>query len=152
MNFNRIIFAGRMTRDPQLKFLPSQTAVCEFGLVCNRKFKVGNEQREEMTFIDCTAFGRTAEVINQYMTKGKPILIEGRIKYDSWEDKQSGAKRSKLSIVVENFQFLGGGGDGDDKPRQQASRPIGTRPQSHSGKVADAIGDEPVFDDADIPF
>jgi single-strand DNA-binding protein len=139
-----------MTRDPQLKFLPSQTAVCEFGLACNRKFKVQDEQREEVTFIDCTAFGRTAEVINQYMTKGKPILIEGRLKYDSWEDKQGGGKRHKLSVVVENFQFLGGG-DGDDKPRQ-AQRPIGTRPQSHSRKVADAIGDEPAFGNDDIPF
>src|SRR6476619_6339979 len=114
-SFNKVILMGNLTRDPQLKYLPSQTAVTEFGLACNRKFKTqAGEDKEEVTFVDCTAFGRTGEVINQYFTKGKPIFIEGRLKYDSWEDKQGGGKRSKITVVIENFQFVGGrdGGGG----------------------------------------
>src|SRR5438067_963460 len=107
--YNKVILMGNLTRDPALKFLPSQTAVVEFGLAMNRKWKSQDGQdREEVCFVDCSAFGRTAEVINQYFTKGKPIFIEGRLKYDQWEDKQGGGKRSKLSVVIENFQFVGG--------------------------------------------
>src|SRR5580704_7652645 len=119
-NVNRVILVGNLTRDPQLKYLPSQTAVAEFGLAMNRKFKSATgEDREEVCFVDCSAFGRTGEVINQYCQKGKLIYIEGRLKYDQWEDKQGGGKRSKLSVVVENFQFLSGrdGGGGGGAPR-----------------------------------
>src|SRR5215210_3459607 len=114
-SFNQVILMGNLTRDPQLKFLPSQTPVAEFGVACNRKFTTAQgEQREEVTFVDCTAFGKTAENINKYFTKGKPIFIDGRLKYDQWEDKQGGGKRSKLTVVVNNFQFIGGrdGGGG----------------------------------------
>src|SRR5437763_12199096 len=115
-SFNKVLLMGNLTRDPQLKYLPSQTAVAEFGLACNRRFKTQTgEDREEVTFVDCTAFGKQAEVINQYCTKGKPLFIEGRLKFDSWEDKQGGGKRSKLTVVIENFQFIGsrdGGGGG----------------------------------------
>src|SRR6476661_4607510 len=114
-SFNKVILLGNLTRDPQLKYLPSQTAVAEFGIAANRKFRTQQgEDREEVTFVDCTAFGKTGELINQYFTKGKPIFIDGRLKYDSWEDKQGGGKRSKLTVVVENFQFIGGrdGGGG----------------------------------------
>src|SRR5215218_8714477 len=114
-SFNKVILMGNLTRDPQLKYLPSQMAVAEFGLAMNRKFRTqAGEDREEVTFVDCAAFGKTGEVINQYFTKGKPIFIEGRLKFDSWEDKQGGGKRSKLTVVAENFQFIGGrdGGEG----------------------------------------
>jgi len=114
-SFNRVMLLGNLTRDPQLKFLPSQTPVAEFGLAMNRKFRTAQgEDREEVTFVDCSAFGRQAEVINQYCAKGKQIFIEGRLKLDTWEDKQGGGKRSKLSVVVENFTLLGGrdGGQG----------------------------------------
>src|SRR4029450_5552765 len=114
-SYNKVLLMGNLTRDPQMKYLPSQTAVTEFGLACNRKFKTqAGEDKEEVTFVDCTAFGRTGEVINQYFTKGKPIFIEGRLKYDQWEDKQGGGKRSKITVVIENFQFVGGrdGGGG----------------------------------------
>ena len=117
-SFNKVLLMGNLTRDPQLKYLPSQTAVAEFGLACNRKFRTANgEDREEVTFVDITAFGKQAEVLNQYMSKGKPIFIEGRLKYDQWEDKNGGGKRSKLTVVVDNFQFIGapggaGGGGG----------------------------------------
>src|SRR5208282_4188743 len=116
-NVNRVILIGNLTRDPQLKYLPSQTAVVEFGLAMNRRFKGANgEEREDVCFVDCSAFGRTAEVINQYCQKGKQIYIEGRLKFDTWEDKQGGGKRSKHSIVIENFQFLGGGRGGPGGP------------------------------------
>src|SRR3954469_12935977 len=108
-SYNRVLLMGNLTRDPQLKFLPNQTQVVEFGLAMNRRYKTATgEDREEVCFVECAAFGRTAEVINQYFTKGKPIFIDGRLKFDQWEDKQGGGKRSKLSVVVENFQFIGG--------------------------------------------
>jgi single-strand DNA-binding protein len=108
-SFNKVILMGNLTRDPQLKYLPNQMAIAEFGLAMNRKFRTqSGEDREEVTFVDCTAFGKTGELINQYFTKGKPIFIEGRIKYDSWDDKQGGGKRSKITVVIENFQFVGG--------------------------------------------
>lgn len=109
-SFNRVILAGNLTRDPQLRNLQSGTSLCEFGLAVNRKYTVNNDTREEVTFVDCVAFGKPAEIINRYCSKGKAILIEGRLKYDQWEDKNGGGKRSKLSVVVENFQFLGGQG------------------------------------------
>src|SRR6187402_3229404 len=110
---NKVILIGRLTRDPQLKFLPSQAAVCEFGIAVGRKFKTASgEQREETAFIDCTLFGKGGEIFNQYMTKGKQVFVEGRLKYDTWEDKNGGGKRSKLGVTVDEFQFLDSGGRG----------------------------------------
>jgi single-strand DNA-binding protein len=160
-SFNRVLLLGNLTRDPQMKYLPSQTPVVEFGLATNRKFKSqSGEDREEVCYVDCAAFGRQAEIINQYCTKGKPLFIEGRLKYDSWEDKQGGGKRHKLSVVVENFQLLGGGGGG-----------VGARDASHQGgggeesqmprpqgraaprqQNSQAVSDEPQFKEDDIPF
>lgn len=120
-SFNRVIIAGHATRDPELKTLPSGTTVCEFGLAANRKWKSGEKSGEEVLFVDCAAFGRQGEVINQYVTKGKALLVEGRLKLDQWTD-QSGGKRSKISIVVENFTFLSGdseGGDGHENQRRE---------------------------------
>jgi single-strand DNA-binding protein len=116
-SLNKVMLIGNLTRDPQLKYLPNQTAVCEFGLAVSRKYKAANgEQREDTAFVDCTVFGKGGEIFNQYMTKGKPVFVEGRLKYDTWEDKNGGGKRSKLAVVVEDFQFLGGrdsGGGGE---------------------------------------
>src|SRR5438034_7037179 len=114
-NYNKVILMGNLTRDPQLKYLPSQMAVVDFGMAINRKFRTAQgEDREEVCFVDCSSFGKQAEVINQYIQKGKPIFIEGRLKYDTWEDKNGGGKRSKLAVVVERFEFVGGkdGGTG----------------------------------------
>jgi single-strand DNA-binding protein len=169
-SFNRVLLMGNLTRDPQLKYLPSQTAVAEFGVACNRKFRTANgEDREEVTFVDVTAFGKQAEVINQYMNKGKPIFIEGRLKFDSWEDKQGGGKRSKLTVVVENFQFVGGrdgggggGGGGHPGNEDQESR----APQQQRGPARQPqrggqpqrpapeqpFGEEEQFQKDDIPF
>ena len=100
---------GTLTRDPQLSYLPSQTAVVDFGLAVNRRWKSREgEDRDETCFIDCRAFGRTAENINKYLSKGRPLLVEGRLTFDSWT-AQDGTKRSKLRIVVENFEFMGSG-------------------------------------------
>src|SRR5260221_5679718 len=111
--FNKVILIGNLTRAPQLTYLPSQTAVAEFGVAMNRKFRDAQGQdREEVCFVDCAAFGKTGEFINQYFTKGKPILVEGRLKLDQWEDKQGGGKRSRLTVVVETCSFVGGPADG----------------------------------------
>jgi single-strand DNA-binding protein len=175
-SFNKVLLMGNLTRDPQLKYLPSQTAVAEFGIACNRKFKSAQgEDREEVTFVDCAAFGKTGEVINQYFTKGKPIFIEGRLKYDQWEDKQGGGKRSKMSVVVENFQFIGGrdgggggggggsyeqgGGEGEARPARPAPRQQGSGRPPAAGAPAPAqpapqppYGEESQINEDDIPF
>lgn len=125
-SYNKVILAGNLTRDPQLSHTASNTAVCKFGIATNRKWrdKQSGEMREDVCFVDCTAFGKAGEVINQYMGKGRSILIDGRLQYSKWEG-QDGGTRSKLEVVVENFQFLGGGrGEGGDGPprRQQGGQ------------------------------
>ena len=160
-SYNRVLLMGNLTRDPQLKYLPNQTPVVDFGLACNRRYKTqSGEDKEEVTFVDCSAFGRTAEVINQYFQKGKPIFIEGRLKYDQWEDKQGGGKRSKLSVHIDNFQFIGGreggaapgtgGSDEQAQPRQQnRAAPPAVPPQAVPEQP---FPDEQQFKDDDIPF
>jgi single-strand DNA-binding protein len=153
-SFNKVILMGNLTRDPQLKYLPSQMAVAEFGLAMNRKFRTqSGEDREEVTFIDCSAFGKTGELINQYFTKGKPIFVEGRIKYDSWEDKQGGGKRSKITVVVENFQFIGGReGNESGTSGGATSRGPSSRPAMRIAGAENPFGDEQHFTDDDVPF
>ena len=178
-NYNKIILVGNLTRDPQMRYLPSQMAVTDFGLAVNHKFKTkSGEDREEVLFIDCSAFGKQGEIINQYCQKGKQILVEGRLKYDTWEDKQGGGKRSKHSVVVDNFQFLGGrdagggggGGGGynsndagDDQTQSRGSprppmnrgpqnRAPQQRPQQGAPPPEQPFGDEPEFKEDDIPF
>src|SRR5436305_6072508 len=108
-SFNKVMIIGNLTRDPQLKQLPSQVTLAEFGIAMSRKYRTASgEDKEEVCFIDCTAFGRQAETIAQWCRKGKQLFVEGRLKYDTWEDQRAGgAKRSKITVVVENFQFLG---------------------------------------------
>jgi single-strand DNA-binding protein len=167
-NYNKIILVGNLTRDPQLKYLPSQMAVTEFGLAVNNKYRTkSGEDREEVCFVDCSIFGKGAEIINQYCQKGKQILVEGRLKYDSWEDKQGGGKRHKHSVLVENFQFLGGreggaggggnygGGDAqeDQRPPQRAAsaqRPPARAPNKPAPEQP--FGEEQQFNEDDIPF
>ena len=167
-SFNKVLLMGNLTRDPQLKYLPSQTPVVEFGLACNRKWRTPQgEDREEVLFVDCAAFGKQAETLNTYCQKGKGLFIEGRLKYDTWEDKQGGGKRSKLSVVIENFQFIGGrdgggGGGGvgapggrDETDQRPAPAPQrrGAPPQRQSQPdQAPPIGDEEHFKEDDIPF
>lgn len=113
-NLNRVLLIGNLTRDPELRVTPKGTAICQFGLAVNRSFKdESGSTREETTFIDIEAWGRQGEVISKYCTKGRPLFVEGRLKLDQWEDKATGQKRSRMRVVLENFQFLGGRGDGE---------------------------------------
>lgn len=156
-SYNKVILAGHLTREPALKYLPNQTPLCEFGIAMNRKYKVGDEQREEVCFVDCAAFGKVGELIAQYCQKGKAVLIDGRLKFDSWEDKQTGNKRSKLSVVVDTVQFLSGGRDDAGEQEKSATAPA-TAPSRSGGKptrtapVSAPFGDEQQFQDSDIPF
>ena len=106
-NFNKVLLLGNLTRDPQLSYLPNQTAVVDFGLAVNRKWKgQDGTMKEDACFVDCRAFGKPAETLNKYCRKGNLLFVEGRLKFDSWT-KQDGSKASKLSVTVENFQLLG---------------------------------------------
>jgi single-strand DNA-binding protein len=108
-NLNKVFLIGRLTRDPELRYTQSGTAVAEFGLAMNRNYTTSSgEKREETTFVDVIVWQRKAEVICEYMSKGRPIFVEGRLELDRWET-QDGQKRSKLRVVADNFQFLGGG-------------------------------------------
>ncbi len=120
-SFNKVLLMGNLTRDPQLSYTPNQTAVVDFGLATNRRWTgQDGSQREETCFVDCTAFGRQAENINKYLSKGRPVFIEGRLKFDSWT-AQDGTKRSRLKVTVESFQFLPRtGGEGSDRAPQSA--------------------------------
>lgn len=156
-NFNKVLLIGNLTRDPEVRYTPSGTAVADIGLAVNDRRKGSDGQWiEETTFVDVTLWARTAEVAGEYLTKGSNVLIEGRLKYDSWENNE-GQKRSKLSVVCDRMQMLGGkgggpggGGRGDEAPR---GRPVG-RGGSDSGSRGGGGGDEGGFGppDDDIPF
>jgi single-strand DNA-binding protein len=108
-NFNKVILIGNLTRDPQLSYTPNQTAVADFGLATNRRWTgQDGQQREEVCFVDCRSFGKPAETINKYCKKGRPLMVEGRLTFDSWTGKD-GVKRSKLRVTVETFQFISAG-------------------------------------------
>lgn len=114
-SFNKVILMGNLTRDPQLTYTPNQTAVADFGLATNRQWTgQDGQQRQETCFVDCRAFGKPAETINKYCRKGRALLVEGRLTFDSWTG-QDGTKRSKLRVTVENFRFLPGGGRGGEQ-------------------------------------
>lgn len=152
-NYNKVILLGNLTRDIELKHLSGDMSVGSFGLAVNRRFRTRDgENREEVTFVDCEAWGRTAEVMGQYLQKGRPVFIEGRLKLDTWEDKDGG-KRSKLKVVVENFQFVDSkqGGEGGGPRPGGESRPA----QRPAGKPAASGGADPMYEpigEDDIPF
>jgi single-strand DNA-binding protein len=157
-SFNKVILVGNLTRDPELRYTPKGTAIAKIGLAVNRSWRSeSGEQREEVTFVDVDIFGRTAENVGQYMRKGRPILIEGRLRLDSWDDKNTGQKRSRLGVVAETVQFLGGGRDGGDDqaprpaPSGQYSRPSGGPPASPRPAPA-PYDDGPPPEDDDVPF
>ena len=154
-NFNKVMIMGNLTRDPEQRFLPSNTAVVNIGLAVNRRWRnKEGEQQEETTFVDCEAFGRTAEVMNQYLRKGRPVFVEGRLRLDQWQDKE-GNNRSKMKVVVEGFQFIdsGSGGQGDPQGDQgtRIQAPAGTALAGAAPTGAVAGAPQPV-DEADIPF
>ena len=159
-NLNRVLLMGNLTRDPELRHLPSNTAVVRLGLAVNRRWRnQQGEQQEETTFVDCEAFGRQAEVINQYLRKGRPIFIEGRLRLDQWQDKD-GNNRSKMKVIVENFQFVdsrsddgGQGGGGGYGGGQGGGYGGGNQPGPSDSQQRPPVGDphQPVQED-DIPF
>lgn len=159
-SFNRVVLMGNLTRDPQVRYTPGGTAVAEIGLAVNRTWfdKQSNSRKEEVTFIDVTLWGREAEVAGEYLAKGRPVLIEGRLKLDSWDDKTTGQKRSKLGVVCEHMQMLGsrgegggsgGGGGGPGSQRGGGSRSGGHDESSQEGPSD--YGSEPSSSSMDMP-
>ena len=158
-NLNKVMLIGNLTRDPELRHTPKGTAVAELGLAINRVWRDEQGQKQEdTTFVDVTLWGRQAEVAQQYLTKGSPCYIAGRLNLDTWDDKATGQKRSKLKVVGETLQLLGakgasggnGGGGGYSERPQQQSRP----PQQRSGppQGASAAPADDYQEDDDIPF
>ena len=150
-NFNKVILAGNLTRDPEMRYTPKGTAIARFGLAINRTWKnETGETQNEVTFVDVDAFGRQAEVISQYMKKGRPFLMEGRLKLDQWEDKNTHQKQSKLRVVLESFSFI------DSKPAdasastQGSSTRTAAAPASPASEPAEAEG--PPQEQDDVPF
>ncbi|MGI8889688.1 MAG: single-stranded DNA-binding protein [Chthoniobacterales bacterium] len=158
-NLNKVLLMGNLTRDPEVRYTPKGTAVAELGIAVNRVYSGENgEKREEVTFVDVTVWGRTAENVGEYLKKGRPVFVEGRLQLDSWDDKQSGQKRNKLKVVADNVQFLGsprgGGGPdeggGDEAPRARPSSGSGSGSARTSAPPRNAPPSEP--DDDEIPF
>ena len=139
-SFNKVILMGNLTRDPEVRYTPSGTAVTDLGLAVNRYWfdKQANERREETTFVDVTLWGRQAEVAGEYLAKGRPVLIEGRLHLDSWDDRETGQKRSKLKVIGETMQLLGsrgegGGGGGAPRPSSGGQSYGGSSDISYGG-------------------
>src|SRR5436190_13003795 len=148
-NFNKVNHAGNLTRDPELRYTHKGTAVAGFGLAVNRNWtSESGEKKEEVTFVDISAFGRQAEVLAQFMKKGRPLLVEGRLKLDQWEDKQTGQKRSKLGVVLESFSFVDSKGADtvmpSDAPRSRPAAASSTPPAPET--------DGPPPEEDDVPF
>jgi single-strand DNA-binding protein len=150
-SFNKVMLLGNLTRDPEVKYTPKGSAVADIGLAVNRTYTTdGGEKREETTFVDVTMWGRQAEIAGEYLKKGRPLFVEGRLQLDTWDDKQTGQKRSKMRVVCENFQMLGsrdGGGEGGAGSGGAGGRSAGGG--SRPAKSAPAA-EEP--SDDDIPF
>ena len=161
-NYNKVILMGNLTRDPELRVTPGGVAICKFGLAVNRTFtdKAG-EKREETTFVDIDSFGRQAETLAKYVTKGSPLFVEGRLKLDQWDDKTTGEKRSRLGVILENFQFMGSRGDGEGSRggsgfggESASASPEQHSPPARAAAPAPTSARPPVQDDLDedVPF
>jgi len=148
-SFNKVILVGNLTRDPELRYTPKGTAVAKIGLAVNRVWTTETgEKKEDVTFVDVDAFGRTAENVAQYMRKGSPMLVEGRLKLDQWDDKQTGQKRSKLGVVAEIVQFLG-----SPRSAEGAAAPAAPRAAiAPAAAAAETTEAEPAPPEDDVPF
>ncbi len=158
-SFNKVILLGNLTRDPELRTTPKGTQICQFGIAVSRQFKdESGAMREEATFVDIEAWSKQAEIVGKYFTKGRPILVEGRLKLDTWDDKTSGQKRSKLKVVLESFQFVGprageGGSPASSEEGEPASEPRSTPPPRPSaGRSAPPPPPATPSVDEDVPF
>jgi len=148
-SFNKVILLGNLTRDPEVRYTPKGSAVCDLGVAVNRQYTLDSgEKREEVTFVDVVLWSRLAEIAGEYLKKGRPVFIEGRLQLDTWDDKQSGQKRSKLRVIGETMQLLGGRPPGAGGPGE------GSEERASRGKTAPppkpAAAGEP--DDDEIPF
>ena len=151
-NFNKVYLMGNLTRDPEMRVTPKGTAICQFGLAVSRSWKDESGQtREEATFVDIEAWGKPGEIISKYCTKGRPLFVEGRLKFDQWEDKTSGQKRSKLKVVLENFQFIGGRGDGAQAAGGDAEAAPGEAPPAARPAARPPAPPKDTVDE-DVPF
>ena len=159
-NLNKVMLMGNLTRDPEIKYTPKGTAIADIGLAVNRNYTTDSgEKREEVTFVDVTLWGRVAEIVGEYCKKGRPLFVEGRLQLDTWDDKATGQKRSKLKIVGENIQLLGsreggggGGGEGggsapsgESRSAPQQRRAPATPPRPPADPDLDVQAD-------DVPF
>ncbi|MEP3479837.1 MAG: single-stranded DNA-binding protein [Fuerstiella sp.] len=172
-SFNKVILLGNLTRDPEVRYTAGGSAVTEVSLAVNRQWtdRQTNERKEEVTFVEVTLWGRTAEVAGEYLSKGRPCLIEGRLQLDRWEDKETGKNRSKLKVVGETLQLLSGksdndGGSGGGAPSSGYSKPAPAAPRQQSAPAAQPAAppsdsrtpdqafydDNPAPQDDDVPF
>src|ERR1044072_861770 len=149
-SFNKVILLGNLTRDPEVRYTPKGSAVCDLGIAVTRSYTLDSgEKREEVTYVDVTLWARLAEIAGEYLKKGRPVFIEGRLQLDTWDDKQSGQKRSKLKVVGEGLQLLGGrpgGGGGGGGEDEGGTRPSSSRPAPPPKAAPSAP------DDDEIPF
>ena len=147
MNLNQVMLGGNITRDIEIRTLPSGQSIAQVGIAINRKWKDkdGNTQ-EDVTFVDCEAWGKTAEVMHKYLAKGRPVFIEGRLKLDQWEDKESGQKRSKMKVVIESFQFIDSKPEGERDVQQQLKAGGVRAPKPSAPSRAEEMNPD------DIPF
>lgn len=149
-SYNRVILMGNVTRDLEVRVTPSGTSVTEIGLAVNDKRKTASgEWVEDVTFVDCTLFGRTAEIAGEYLSKGSPVFLEGRLKLDTWE--KDGQKRSKLHVICDRMQLIGGRGDGS-RPRAAGSGQAGGYGEAPMASVSSAHENNEHYEDSSIPF
>jgi single-strand DNA-binding protein len=159
-SLNKVMLMGNLTRDPELRVTPKGTPICQFSLAINRKFKMETgETREEVTYVDIEAWGKQGETIAKYVTKGRPLFVEGRLRLDQWEDKNTKEKRSRMKVVLEQFEFLGdgrgGGGPGGPGGGAPAADVDQTSPEKHSPPPRPSAGAKPGSTenlDEDVPF
>lgn len=149
-SLNKVMLMGNLTRDPEVRYTPKGSAVADFAIAVNRTWTSDNGQKnEETTFVDVVLWARLAEIASQYLTKGSPVFVEGRLQLETWEDKQTGQKRSRMRVVGESLQMLGGKKDGEGQarpPQQRQQAPA----QSHGPRRDESTTDG--MEDDDIPF
>ncbi|HCU87446.1 MAG TPA: single-stranded DNA-binding protein [Verrucomicrobiales bacterium] len=152
-NYNKVLLMGRLTRDPEVKYSANGTAITNIGLAVNRNWRNQDGQmQEEVTFVDVTAFGKRGEAVGQYLKKGKPIFVEGHLRLEQWDDKQTGQKRSKLTIIMDAFEFIDSRGEGEGGSNFSGGGGGGAAPSS-GGSSAPAQGGGGGFaEDDDVPF
>jgi single-strand DNA-binding protein len=152
-SFNKVILAGNLTRDPELRYTPKGTAVARITLAVNRTYTGENgEKKEEVSFVDVDAWGRQAEVISQYMKKGRPLLVEGRLKQDTWEDKNTHQKQSKLKVVLEGFSFIDSRGPDSGSGGESARPRPAAAPSAASATEPAPEAEAPAPEQDDVPF